>query len=37
LIGGTTDDENASGLTFAYDNNDNSWTKGPLLQEPRSA
>jgi hypothetical protein len=36
LIGGTTNDESASGMTFAYDNADNSWTKGPALTEPRS-
>jgi len=36
LIGGTTSDENASGHTFAYDNRDNTWTRGPILAEPRS-
>ena len=36
LIGGTTDDDSASGLTYAYDNVDNSWSKGPTLTEPRS-
>ena len=36
LIGGTTADEFVSGHTYAYDNGDDSWTKGPELVEPRS-
>ena len=36
LVGGTTSDANAAGVTYAYDNVDNSWTKGPSLNEPRS-
>lgn len=35
-IGGTTPVDSASGATYAYDNDDNTWTRGPTLNEPRS-
>ena len=31
-----TASSNAAGVTYAYDNADNTWTKGPSLNESRS-